>query len=105
MLEDLKVALQAGDPDAIRAFLTELGAVEETVYGEIIRTGGRQRDMDWIGGVLRQRDERLRSSLAVERDADVAQVSADLSRAETIYQASLLVTSKMFNANLMMYLR
>jgi len=105
MLEDLKVALQAGDPDAIRAFLTELGAVEETVYGEIIRTGGRKRDMDWIGGVLRQRDERLRSSLAVERDADVAQVSADLSRAETIYQASLLVTSRMFDANLMMYLR
>lgn len=105
MLEDLKTALEANDTQRIRSTLTELAAVEETVYGELVRTGGRQRDLDWIDGVLRQRDERLQTNLSLERDADVAQVTTDLSRAETIYQASLLVTSKLFDSNLMMFLR
>jgi flagellin-like hook-associated protein FlgL len=105
MLEDLKVALQSGDSFRIRSTLTELAAMEQTVHGEMIRTGGRQRDLDWVDGILRQRDERLRASLSLERDADVAQVTTELSRAETIYQASLLVTSKLFDSNLMMYLR
>ncbi|MFO7653925.1 MAG: hypothetical protein R6X25_08905 [Candidatus Krumholzibacteriia bacterium] len=105
LLEDLKADLLDGDPARIRGALTELAALEQVVQGEIIRTGGRQNDLDWIDGVLRQRDERLRTNLSLERDADMARVTTDLSRAETIYQASLLVTSKLFDQNLMMYLR
>ena len=105
LLEDLKAALAADDVQQIRGALTELAAVESIIHGEIIRTGGRQKDLDWIDGILRQRDERLRANLSRERDADMAQVSTDLSQAEASYQASLLVTSQLFEANLMMYLR
>lgn len=105
MLEDLKANLLSGDKDAIRGVMTELKSIEDTVYQMMMKNGGRQRDLDWAEEILRQRDERLRSNLSLEQDADVAAVAAELSRSETSYQASLLVTSKLFTSNLMQYLR
>ncbi len=105
MLEDLKTALQNGDKEGIRETLTELSSIEDTIYQLLMKNGGRQKDLDWSESILRQRDERLQSNLSLEYDADVAQVAADLSHAETSYQASLLVTSKLYSANLMQYLR
>ncbi|MCB1183268.1 hypothetical protein KDM41_07530 [bacterium] len=105
MMEDLRAALVAGDKDAIFGAINELTAIEDTVYQLLMTTGGRQTDLDWSETLLRQRDERLRSNLSLEQDADVAQVAADLSRAETSYQASLLVTSKLYQTNLMQFLR
>ena len=101
----MKASLQAGDQDGIRNALQELKSVENMVYQMMMTVGGRQVDLDWSDSILRQRDERLRANLALEQDADVAQVAADLSRAETSYQASLLVTSKLYSSNLMQYLR
>jgi flagellar hook-associated protein 3 len=105
MLEDLRASLAAGDADAIRSTVNELSAIEDMVYQLLMKNGGRQNDLDWSDGVLRQRDERLRSNLSLEVDVDVAKVAADLSRAETTYQASLLVASKLYQTNLMQYLR
>ena len=105
LLEDLKASLEAGDSQAIRNSISELTAVEDVIYQLLMKTGGRQRDLDWADGILRQRDERLQANLSLEYDADMAEVAAGLSRAETTYQASLLVSSRMFEANLLMYLR
>ncbi len=105
MLEDLKAALNSGDKDAIRAGMSEISAIEDTVYQLLMKNGGRQNDLDWSESILLQRDERLRANLSLEYDADVAQVASDLSQAEASYQASLLVTSKLYTANLMQYLR
>lgn len=105
MLEDLKASLAAGDTDAIRGAASELASLEDLIQKLMIRNGGRQNDLDWSEGVLRQRNERLRSNLSLETDVDVAQVASDLSRAETTYQASLLVASKLYQTNLMQYLR
>ena len=104
LLEDLKTALQANDPDAIRGTLVEVEALEQMIQSQIIRVGGRQQSLEWAEGLLMQRDTQLQAKLSVERDADVAQVSADLARAEMSYQSSLMVTSKLFQSNLMMYL-
>lgn len=105
MLEDLKVNLNSGDKNAVRAVMTELKSIEDTVYQMMMKNGGRQSDLDWAEGILFQRDERLRANLSLEQDADVAAVAAELSRTETSYQASLLVTSKLYSSNLMQYLR
>ncbi len=105
MLEDLKVHLHNGDKNAIRAVMTELQSIEDTVYQMMMKNGGRQTDLDWAEGILFQRDERLRANLSLEQDADVAAVAAELSRTEMSYQASLLVTSKLYQSNLMQYLR
>lgn len=104
MLEDMKTALDAGDKDAVRSSLTELSNIESMVYQMLMKNGGRQTDLDWAEEVLLQRDERLRSNLSLEQDADVAQVAVDLSQAETSYRASLQVTSRLYSANLMQYL-
>lgn len=105
MLEDLKTALTSGDKDAIRAGMSEMSAIEDTIYQLLMKNGGRQTDLDWADSILLQRDERLRSNLSLEYDADIAQVASDLSQAEASYQSSLLVTSKLYTANLMQYLR
>jgi flagellar hook-associated protein 3 FlgL len=104
MLEDLKANLLANDVDAIRGALTEVTALDSMIHVQMIKVGGRQSDMEWADAILRQRDEQLQSKLSLERDADVAQVSSDLSQAEMSYQSSLLVTSRLFQTNLMMYL-
>jgi len=104
VLEDLRAALQADDPEAIRGVAGELEALEQLIQAQMIKVGGRQRDLDWTETLLMKRDTELRSKLSLERDADVAQVSSDLAAAEMSYQSSLLVTSKLFQQNLMMYL-
>ncbi|MFH2052312.1 MAG: hypothetical protein ABIK96_07555 [bacterium] len=105
MLEDLKGYLEAGDQDSVRGVMVELATLEDTVYQLMMRNGGRQRDLDWADGILHQRDERLRSNLSLEYDADIAQVASDLSRAEASYQASLMITSQLFQYNLIQFLR
>lgn len=104
MLEDLRADLVASDKDAIRGALTEISALEALIQGQMIRVGGRQNDIAWYENLLNQRDEQLQAKLSLERDADVARVASDLAQAEMSYQSSLQVTSKLFQANLMMYL-
>jgi len=104
ILEDLRNALDSDDPQAIRGSLVEVEALEQMVQSLLIKIGGRQQDFEWIETVLMQRDTQLRSKLSLERDADVAKVSSELAAAEMSYQSSLLVTSRLFQANLMMYL-
>lgn len=105
MLEDLKSALAAGDKPDVRAGMSELSAMEDTIYQLLMKNGGRQQDLDWADSILLQRNERLKSNLSLEYDADIAEVASNLSRAEASYNASLLVTSKLYTANLMQYLR
>jgi len=105
VMEDLQTALAAGDKDAVHGAVSELLALGRTITGLLVKIGGRQNDLDWAEGILLQRDERLRTNLSLEHDVDVARVATDLSRAEASYQASLLVTSKLFANNLMQYLR
>jgi flagellin-like hook-associated protein FlgL len=83
----------------------ELEAVENTVQAALIRVGGKETTLDWTAEVLRQRNERLQSNLSLEWDADLADVATELTRAETVYQATLLMTSRLFETNLMDYLR
>jgi flagellar hook-associated protein 3 FlgL len=105
MIEDLRAALVAGDKSAIRGASNEISALEDMIQRLMMKTGGRQNSLDWSEAVLRRRDERLRNNLSLEQDIDVAKVAADLNRAETTYQASLLVASRLYQTNLMQYLR
>ncbi len=105
VMEDLQTSLLAGDKDAVLGAVSELLAMSRTVNGLLVKIGGRENDLDWAERILLHRDERLNSNLSLERDVDVARVATDLSRAEASYQASLLVTSKLFENNLMWYLR
>ena len=104
ILEDLRASLAADDPRAVHGALVELEALEQMIHSQLIKVGGREQNMDWNEMLLMQRDTQLRSKLSLERDADIAKVSSDLAAAEMSYQSSLLVTSRLFQSNLMMYL-
>jgi len=105
VMEDLQASLLAGDKEAVASAVSELLALGRTVTGLLVKTGARQNDLEWAERILLHRDERLQTNLSLERDVDIARVAADLSRAEASYQASLLVTSKLFENNLIQYLR
>jgi flagellar hook-associated protein 3 FlgL len=105
VLEDVAAALRAGDQATVLAAVDRIGVLEEDLGRRIIGVGGRQNDLDWAAETLAARDERLRTSLSGEQDADVARLATDLSRTEAAYQASLMVTSKLFQYNLMDFLR
>lgn len=105
VLADLKAALMTGNKTSVRGIAGELEALEGMVSRLLIQEGSRQTDLDWADEMLRQRDERLRANLSLEQDVDVAEVAANLSRAETSYQASLMVTSRLYQMNLMDFLR
>lgn len=104
-VEDLAAALTSGDTAAVLAVVGSIDQLEAHLGTLMVKVGGRQNDLDWAADTLVARDERLRESLSNEQDADVARVATDLSRAEAAYQASLMVTSKLFEFNLMDFLR
>ena len=103
-LEDLMTNLAAEDQAAVRDAASELEALEGVVLQMLMRNGNRQNNLDWSESVLVAREVRLRTNLSLELDVDVADVATSLSQAEMAYQASLAVTSRLFQMNLMQYL-
>jgi flagellin-like hook-associated protein FlgL len=105
VFEDVRAALEAHDRDALRALFAEMGAVEDGVLGLLVKTGGREVLLDWMKTILQTRDEQLQANRSRERDADLIESASELSKAEAAYQASLLAASRLFEVNLMSYLR
>jgi flagellar hook-associated protein 3 FlgL len=104
VLEDLRDALLANDQAGIHSAQDELSALEDHIMRLEVGVGGRQNMLDWMEGLNAERDGRLQSNLASIRDVDLIEVSSELSAAESAYQASLLVSSKMMQMNLFDYL-
>ncbi len=105
VFEDLRESLQSHDKAAMRGLMLELDAVEEMLLGMIVKVGGREVVLDWADTILQQRDEQLQMNRSRERDADVIETASELSKAQAAYQASLLASSRLFEVNLIQYLR
>lgn len=105
VFEEMRDALLAGDRDAVRALFAELGQVEQSVLGLLVKVGGRESMLEWTDGVLRQRATQLQSNRARERDADLIEAASELAKAEAAYQASLMAAARAFQVNLISYLR
>ncbi len=69
-----------------------------------MEVGGRQNMLDWSEGLLISRQAQLNEDLSLVRDSDIIEVASELAQAETAYQASLLVSSKLLSMNLFQYL-
>ena len=103
-LEALADALRADDIDGIRDAIGELDGLEQHVLEIEIDIGSKQNMLEWMEGRLSERNYSLNSNLSRIRDADVIEVASGLTQAETAYQASLLVSSKLLQTNLFQYL-
>ncbi len=104
VLETLRDALAAGDLAGIRRAIAELGSLREHVENLLGTVGGRQKSLDWAEQLNGQRDTDLNRKLADVRDVDLIQATSDLKQAETAYQASLMVSSRILGMNLFDYL-
>ncbi|HPF33917.1 MAG TPA: hypothetical protein P5571_06015 [Candidatus Krumholzibacteria bacterium] len=103
-LENLVAALRADDTTAIRTAIGELEGIEQHILELEIQVAGRETMLDWMDGLLTDRDLQLETNLSKVRDADIIEVASNLAQAETAYQASLLVSSKLLQMNLFHYL-
>jgi flagellar hook-associated protein 3 FlgL len=100
----LKQALASHDQTAVRGTLTELEAVLQNVLAHLIEIGDTQNILDSADSYLRARDERLQAGLSREKDADIATVAMELSKAEAAYESSLMVSSRLLEMNLLHFL-
>jgi len=104
VLQDLHDNLAAGDEVGIRRAITELGSLREHVEDLLGVVGGRQKTLDWMEQLNGERDTTLNEKLADVRDVDLIQSTSDLKQAESAYQASLMVSSRILGMNLFDYL-
>ncbi len=103
-LEALADAMRANDIEGMRAAIGELDAIQQHVLELEIEVGGRESMLEWTEGLLIDRDTRLNANLSNVRDADIIEVASELTHAETAYQASLLVSSRIMSMNLFDFL-
>jgi len=103
-LEALAAALRSGDVDGIRDAIGELEGIEQQVLEIEIEVGSRQNMLEWMEGRLMDRDYSLSTNLSRVRDSDMIEIASELTQAESAYQASLLVSSRLLQTNLFQYL-
>jgi flagellar hook-associated protein 3 FlgL len=104
VLDDLQAAMLASDLDGMRRGLGELEALEEHLLRLETSLGGRENMLDWMEGLNSAQDITLSRNRADIRDADLIQLSSDLKMAETTYQASLMVSSRLMQMSLFDFL-
>jgi len=103
-LEEFVLACNSHDTDRIRAGLTELDAIEKHILQMEVSVGNRGSILDGMESAAMQRDFNLRSTLSRVSDADMVRVASDLARAETAYQSSLMISSRLLQTRLFDYL-
>lgn len=92
------------DTDSIGYHLNELDAIEQHILKMEVSVGNRGSILDGMENAAMQQDYNLRSTLSRVSDADMVRVASDLARAETAYQSSLMISSKLLQTRLFDYL-
>lgn len=104
-LEALETALRADDPAAVRAALPD---VESGVNGLLKLEASLGAETERVELTLSRLDE-MSVTLAQRRsdndDTDMAQAAVDLQNTDTVYQAALAASARLFSASLLDFLR
>jgi len=103
-LEALAESLRTDDTDGIRDAIGELEGLEQHILEIEMEVGSKQNMLEWMEGRLTDRNYSLNENLSRVRDADVIEVASSLTQAQTAYQASLMVSSKLLQTNLFQFL-
>ncbi len=104
VLQQLRDSLNGGDTAGIRDAISELKSLMEHLENLEGVVGGRQKTLDWMEQLNGERDVALNRKLAEVRDVDLIQATSDLKQAESAYQASLMVSSRILGLSLFDYL-
>lgn len=103
-LQEFALACNSYDTDRIKDALRELDAIEQHILRMEVTVGNRGSILDGMEDAAMQRNFNLRSNLSSISDADMIRVASDLARAETAYQSSLMISSRLLQTRLFDYL-
>jgi flagellin-like hook-associated protein FlgL len=103
-LHEFIYACSAHDTDRMKVGLDELEAIEQHILNLVVSVGNRGSILDSMDSAALRRDFNLQSNLSIIADADMVAVATDLARAETAYQSSLQISSRLLQTRLFDYL-
>lgn len=104
-LEDLSVALRAGDQAGISASITVLTADRDRITTTQTDVGSRQIRVEAAIQAAADNELKLSTSLSNVENADLPKVIVDLQMQQVAYQASLAATSRVMQPSLLDFLR
>lgn len=103
-LLDLREALENGDRAAVRSLLPELEALEHHFTATRGTLGNRLNLAEDAQSTLETRNFNMTAALSEVGDADMTEALLQYQSAESVYQASLLMASNIFQLTLSNYL-
>jgi flagellin-like hook-associated protein FlgL len=103
-LLDLREAVENGDRARVRALLPELEALEQHFTAARGTLGNRLNLAEDAASTLETRNFNMTAALSEVGDADMTEALLQYQSAESVYQASLLMASNIFQLTLSNYL-
>ena len=91
--------------ELISQILPAMEQVHQSVTTHLTVVGGRVQAMDMLSGTIDELNFQAKSQESGLRDADVAELASELTKAETFYQMSLAAAAKLMNMSLLDYIR
>ncbi len=101
MLDTLQAAMNANDPDAIRAQIDDIEQAHAQVVAERARVGTRMSRLDSAREAASGANQLYRRLEAELIDADAAEAFSELNLAETSFQAAITVAGRVFGQTLL----
>jgi flagellar hook-associated protein 3 FlgL len=101
----LRDAMAQKDPAAVAAARPALGSGEDSLISAITRTSSVQYRLEFAVRQASETFTALDKEFGARVDADYAQISLNLSRSQTAYQAALQSAARIGNQSLLDYLR
>lgn len=105
LIEDAAGAVEARDHDAMNRVLGQLTKAVENTAGIRGSYGARSRQVINLAQSLENQTVDLTIRLADLEDVDLARAALELTKAETVYNASLAMGTKLFERNLFDFIR
>lgn len=105
LFQEAAAAIETRDHDAMERSLERLTAAVENTSGVRGTYGARARQVLALAASLDDQTVDLTIRLSDVEDVDLARAALELSRAETVYNASLAMGTRLFERNLFDYFR
>jgi flagellar hook-associated protein 3 FlgL len=105
LLVGLREALEADDPEGVRATIDGFASVSRRLSAAVADAGSRLRQAEATLADLDTAELAAREALSRVADADLARVAAELGQQELAYQAALQATARAVQPSLLDFLR
>ncbi|MCC6158383.1 MAG: flagellar hook-associated protein FlgL [Deltaproteobacteria bacterium] len=103
VLTDLEAAIAAGDQTQISALIPQVEDAIEQVVGARSAIGAVTSAIDRAENANSEMNELMNKILSDAEDVDIAKATADFALMEQVYQATLLVSNRVVQQNLLDY--